>query len=433
MSVRTPAARAIRNAGWVGAVAVWMAAAAPPPLPRALILFIGDGMGTGQVAAARAYAGRPLSFENWPISSRAATREANGFITDSAAAGTALATGRKVTYGTVSVAVPGDGSPLETLLELAHRQGKRAGLVTTSYLLDATPAAFGAHAGNRGNFASIATDYLEHSRPEVLLGGGGFGLSTTSCAAAGYTVVVNRDELLDPAKTDGPRLAGLFGGTSMPYELDGLGNLPHLHEMTRVALRALSTDPDGFFLMVEGGTIDYGGHANHLPRTVAEVLEFENAVNEAVTWAQTHPDTLILVTADHETGGLEVLNDNGAGEYPDVQWSTSGHTASPVPVYAWGRGAGRARWIADNTEVHACLADPLFPPPRVLRVGHSPSEFEIDWIAASGRVYQCWSAAALDHAWQFQVGVTGAVDAAQTLRIPGADGAAIFVRMTDEE
>jgi len=250
-----------------------------------VILFVGDGLGTGHIAAARAYAGRPLSFEGWAVTTRVATHSANSLVTDSAAAGTALATGRKVANGVVSLALPGDGAAPETLLEQARRQGKKTGLVTTSYLTDATPAAFGAHAATRFDFAAIASNYLENTRPDVLLGGGGYGLAATSCVMAGYTVVTSRDKLLNFGGGVDTRLAGLFGEAPLPFEWDGTGGLPHLSEMTRMALRVLDANPDGFFLMVESGSSITQVTSTIFP-TVGEMLELENAVNEAVTWAR---------------------------------------------------------------------------------------------------------------------------------------------------
>lgn len=416
------------------AAAEMAATAAPPPLPRAVILFIGDGMGTGQVAAARAFAGRPLVFETWPSHTRVATGSANNPVTDSAAAATAMATGRKVDNGVIGSALPGDGAALETLAELAHRQGRRFGLVTTTFVTHATPAAFGAHTGSREDYAVIGMHYLTNSQPDVMLGGGEIGLTAAACAAAGYTVVTGRTDLLaqDPATT--ARLAGFFGSSMLPYEVDGLAGGPSLAEMTRVALRMLNADPDGFFLMVEGGRIDHAGHANDLARNIGETLGFEAAVNEALTWAADRPDTLAIVTADHETGGLQVLADRGAGQYPDVQWTTTGHTSTPVPLYAWGRGAGRLQWITDNTEVHDYLSAPQWPAPRVLRAGPAPAGgMTFDWIASSGRVYRCETATALAGGWSPGPLVTGTTDAVQSAEITGDAAGAVFLRMTDAD
>ncbi len=200
--------------------------------------------------------------------------------------------------------------------------------------------------------AEIAADYLTLTRPTVLFGGGANGMSRTAARKAGYTVVEDRTAMNALAPGAASFMLGHFGKSQMPYEADGpdgYAKLPHLHEMTAKALELLSHGDKGFFLMVEAGRIDHAGHDNHLPRLVHETLEFSRAVEAARTWAANRTDTLILVTADHETGGLKVTRDQGPGKMPDATWSTKGHTAAPVPVYAWGPGASQVTGTLDNT------------------------------------------------------------------------------------
>lgn len=330
--------------------------------PRNVILFIGDGMGPEQVRAAGMYqngSAGTLVMESFSYSTTVTTYSANSAVTDSAAGATAIATGYKVNNGVISVAVPGDGSELETLLECFHKHCKRAGLVTTTYATHATPAAFGAHETSRTYVDNIAYDYLYQTRPQVLFGGGANGLNPANAATAGYTVVLNRTEMQAVRPPLGAPISGQFGTTYLPYEYDyfsgadpGYNTLPHLSEMVTTALAILETSPDGFFLMVEGGRIDHAGHANDIARNVFEVLEFDRAIEIAYTWAASHTDTLIIVTADHETGGLDVVANNGAGNFPTVTWSTTGHTATPVPVYAWGVNAELVLQVMDNTDIH---------------------------------------------------------------------------------
>ena len=334
----------------VGATPVF---AAPP---KNVILFIGDGMGFGQVEAAGIYAhglAGTLSFEQFGHTGQMTTYAADSNVTDSAAAATAIATGRKVNNGVISVAIPGDGGPLETLLEYFKKQGKSTGLVTTTYITHATPAAFGAHQSSRGNYSQIGDDYFKLTRPNILMGGGGNGISIASALEAGYTVVTNLVQLQDVKPERTKMLAGLFGKDHLPYEVDGLGELPHLSQMTEVALHILDNDSDGFFLMVEGGRIDHAGHGNDLERCIGETIEFGKAVETAMVWAKTHLNTLILVTADHETGGLAVVDGNEPGELPNVTWSTKGHTGVPVPIYAWGQNAEMVVEEMDNTDIFA--------------------------------------------------------------------------------
>lgn len=318
-----------------------------------VILFIGDGMGFEQVRAARLYLGQPLLFDEFSYQGRVHTGSADDAVTDSAAAATAMATGLKVANDVISMAIPGDRSELTTLLEEASAEGRTTGLVTTAYLTHATPAAFGAHEASRDNLADIAVDYLVQTRPNVLFGGGGKGLSAQAAQAAGYAVATNKDGFaaLDTAR---PRLSAQFGSGHMPFKynyLDGDYPYPDLADMTRKALDALANDPDGFFLMVEGGRIDHACHRNQVERAIHETLDFSRAVGVALHWAEGRTDTLIVVTADHETGGLAVTRDNGAGNYPTVTWSTFEHTDSEVPVYAWGAGARLVSGSIDNTRI----------------------------------------------------------------------------------
>lgn len=331
--------------------------------PRNVILLIGDGMGFEQVRAAGMYQNGSegtLSMESFPYTSTMTTSSADNAITDSAASATAMATGHKVNNGVISIAMPGDLSELETMLERFHTHCKRVGLVTTTYATHATPAGFGAHELLRANTSGIAGDYLTQTKPDMLFGGGANGLNPTNAAAAGYTVVTDRTTMQALTPTSATRVSGQFGTTHLPYEYDyfvgadpGYNTLPHLSEMVTTAVAFLEDAPDGFFLMVEGGRIDHAGHANDIARNIFEVLEFDHAVEVAYAWTMSHTDTLIIVTADHETGGLDVITNNGAGTFPTVTWSTTGHTATPVPVYAWGVNAELVTQVADNTDIYA--------------------------------------------------------------------------------
>ncbi len=356
--------------------------------PKYIIFLIGDGMGFEQVKAAGMYAnGQPgtLSFESFDFRGELTNAPAGGGIPDSAAAGTSLATGVKVNNGVISMAIPGDGSELQTLLEYCKAQGKSTGLVSTKYITDATPAAFGAHEPTRNNTAQIADDFRTQTRPNVILGGGGNGMSVQAFKDAGYTVVTDRDTMqaLDTENID--MVCGQFGNGPLPYEPD-IGAMPHLTQMAETALRILDNDPDGFFVMIEGGQIDTAGHGNQTANMVFETVEFDNAVQAAIAWAQGRTDTLIIVTADHETGGLSVLANNGAGKLPAVSWSTAGHSEANVPVYAWGVNADMIGGVMDNTQLFSVVtAGPLAwkPDPAdgaVLR----ETEVKLSWSPGTG-------------------------------------------------
>lgn len=326
---------------------------------RNVILMIGDGMGPEQIRAAGMYAygeAGTLVFEEFPFQTRMTTNSADHEVTDSAAAASAMATGRKVNNGVISIALPGDKTDVPTLLEQCKSFKKSTGLVTTVPITHATPAGFGAHDGSRQSDWEIAKDYLERSRPEVLLGGGSLGMSKVAADSSGYRMFWTAQALHDLDTETAERVCGLFG-TEIPFETDGVGGLPHLSQMAERALRILDNDPDGFFLMIEGGKIDWACHDNHLPRAIGEVIEFERAVRVVLNWAKGREDTLIIVTADHETGGLKIVKNNGVGNYPTVRWSTKGHSSVKVPVYAWGVHAQRFSGSMDNTDIHKYILE----------------------------------------------------------------------------
>lgn len=307
---------------------------------RNVILFVGDGMGPEHVNAARAFLGGPLSFEHFPYHSDLGTDSATvSGPTDSAAGATAMSTGMRVYNGVISLALPGDGRILPTALEGCQARGKSSGLVTTSYMTDATPGAFAAHEESRTEYAAIAGDYLNDSRPNVLFGGGDRGLSPNLAQSAGYQVVTDTGGLLALNGDASQHVSGQFGSGEMPSIYDGRGNLPTLSQMTNAALALLSRDSDGFFLLVEQEGTDTYAHMNNITRTVHAAIELDEAVTEALEWSAGRADTLILVTADHETGGLTLLADNGPGNMPSVGWATAGHTDTRVPVYGMGPAA----------------------------------------------------------------------------------------------
>lgn len=350
------------SAALVGCALVCLSLIAPSPAaaeqPKNVIVLIGDGMGFDQVKAAGMYANGSagtLSFESMPYQAEITTHSADSSVTDSAAAGTALATGYKVDNGVISTAIPtnadyGYGSEMETLLEYYQARGRSTGLASTTYVAHATPACFGAHESSRNNYSDIIGDYLSQTRPDVVMGGAKY-VSSSQATSAGYDVVSDRSAMLAVDTEVASRLWGQYGGDHMPYEYDGLGTLPHLSEMTDTTLDILDNDADGFFLMVEGGRIDHAGHDNDLARNVEETVEFANTTQTVLDWAAGRTDTLVVVTADHETGGLEVLSNNGAGNLPTVSWSTTHHTGVNVPVYAWGPNAELISGVMDNTDL----------------------------------------------------------------------------------
>lgn len=323
-----------------------------------IILLIGDGMGINQVATSRQVVGGPdvrLSLDRLPVAGLALTHSSSGPVTDSAAAGTALSTGIKTRNGSVGVAP--DGANQLTILEgLRRGKGYRTGLVVTKNVTDATPAAFVAEVPSRKTEADIAEQLLAEQVDLVFGGGRGQFLPK---AAGG--VRDDGKDLLAQARTAGIQVVGDPAGLAALDRLPVLGlfdlgaldstraELPSLATMTGKALTLLAAGGKPFFLMVEGSQIDSGSHKNSVEYMVRETLHFDLAVRAVCAFAATRTDTLVVVTADHETGGLILLGGK-------VSWASGGHSGSPVGVYAGGAGAAAFSGVMDNTEIAKRLA-----------------------------------------------------------------------------
>ena len=291
---------------------VWAAQA------HSAILMIGDGMGAAHVEAAAAYAafiGRDFALTDLMEQGRGglvSTFSANSPITDSAAAATALACGVKTNNGMLGVTPQGE--PVRTVLEQCKQAGKKVGLITTTRITDATPAGFASHVTSRGQQEEIAAQLLAGG-VDLLMGGGrgqfvpageggvrkdGRNL-LQEAERAGYSLAIRPEDL---KAVNGLPLLGLFAESELGYTIDKPKDEPTLAEMTAKALELLPQEGNGFFLMVEGAMIDYGAHANDLATMIGEALAFDEAVRVAREFVAAHPDTLLIVTADHETGGL---------------------------------------------------------------------------------------------------------------------------------
>lgn len=374
-----------------------------------VILLIGDGMGFPQMTEARidkagnnltAYANTELNMDGMEQAGYVTTFSANSFVTDSAPASTAMATGQKTNNGVLSqdaTAHKGkDGKNLTTILEMAEAANKSTGVVTTTRITHATPAAFYAHVDNRDNESEIA-DQLLASNTEVAMGGGlrfFVGKNETDplggkskrsdnrdllkeFASKGYTVVYNESTLMTIDVNSTDKVLGLFNNDHMKYDRERKGSHePSLAEMTTGALEVLSKNKNGFFLMVEGGRIDHASHARNLSNTNGDTLAFDEAVKVALDYAAKNNGTLVIVTADHECGGLVLQPENletyeagglnpvfASGTKKDPKGfnltasaAEATHTAVDVPIIASGAGAekvGRGRM--DNTEIFGIM------------------------------------------------------------------------------
>lgn len=318
--------------------------------PRNVILLIGDGMGVSQVYAGLTANQGDLYLKNFTNIGFQTTYSANNYITDSAASGTALGSGEKTKNGAIGVDL--DNTPIINIREKLEDRGYASGVVSTSAVTHATPASFVAHVESRNQYEDIAKDFV-YSNIDVFLGGGYKHFSERAdkvnyidtLSAKGFQVCQDLDEL--KAIKSG-KVAGLMSPEHMGPRNNRGDFLPLA---TEKAISLLSENKDGFFLMVEGSQIDWAGHQNNMGFLVGEVLDFDQSVGKALAFAVNDRETLVIVTADHETGGLGI--NGGNLNKGDVKggFTTGGHTAVMVPVFAFGPGAEEFKGFYDNTDI----------------------------------------------------------------------------------
>lgn len=320
--------------------------------PKNVIFLIGDGMGLAHVSGAITANAEPLAIERAQVIGLMRTSSANAYVTDSAAAGTALSSGVKTNNGVIGQNTAGEAIP--SLFAYAVQAGKSTGVVVTSSVTHATPAAFFGHNKSRRDEPALAEDLLE-ARLDVAIGGGrrffekraDEQVLTNRFRAAGYTVAYTLEEVL--AAPQGSPLLGLLAEGGLPKATEGRG--PVLAQATARALELLGANPEGFVLMVEGSQIDWASHQNDWEYALAETLDFDAAVKVALDYADAHPDTLVVITADHETGGLSLVDGSIGERSVTPHWGSKKHTATMVPVYAYGSGADGFGGLYENTEV----------------------------------------------------------------------------------
>lgn len=378
-----------------------------------VIIFVGDGMGTSHRDLIRYGNVGPegtLAMDDMPVSGRSHTfpHDPEAFVTDSAAGGTALATGVKTYNG--AIGVDENGNRVQSVLELAARNGKATGLVTTAQVTDATPASFGAHVLDRSQQSLIARQFLENSKPQVILGGGEDkwypagnpgrfpdapaedpseksagteGNLVDRAKALGYEYVTNTAELKAARSS---KILGLFANEEMFQQRpEGKGDVYNptvsLADMTSKAISTLSKDRDGFFLLVEEEGIDEFAHQSNAEKVIKAGKNLDSAVSVATRYAKSHRDTLVIVVADHETGSLAIEdvpalqddpnypNESGEGRTAEdgsfsapgtdkkfvVDWTTANHTAEDVPLTAMGPGSELFSGVYENTYVYDAM------------------------------------------------------------------------------
>ena len=320
------------------------------PDVRNVILFIGDGMGFYHQYAAYTANKNDYVLDRCQAVGIVKTAAANNYITDSAAAGTAIACGEKTNNGMLGVRP--DGSSIKSMLEYAAMDGRSTGMVVSCELTHATPATFVAHVGSRSENDNIALD-LARSKINVAIGGGRKFFEnradaknlTDSLKAKGFRVAYTLDEV--KAVQEG-NLLGLLADVS-PARYPARGEL--LPEGIKTAINLLNKNKRGFFLMVEGSQIDWAAHGGNQEETINEALDFNRAIKIAYDFAERDGKTLVIVTADHETGGMLITNGDLENGSMTMNFAVTGHTGVPVPLYAFGPGALKFTGIYENTEI----------------------------------------------------------------------------------
>ena len=408
-------AAAITGAAVLATVPTWTGAAPKPgskarkPVAKNVIVLQGDGMATAQrdlirLVTAGNRPGKELVMNQLDHTGLVHTDPADPkqAVTDSAAAATAFSTGHKSFNGAIGVDTK--GRALRTLLEDARRMGKSTGLVTTSQVTDATPAAYAAHVSDRAQQSEIARQFLVRSKPDVILGGGedywypagtpgaypdnppkdpaeqskgDKGNLVDRAKSLGYRYVTTRAAL---KSANARKVLGLFANEEMfEHREEGHGDLYEpvvpLPEMATKALGLLSRDRDGLFVLIEEEGIDEMAHENNARLMIRAGQALDRTVRVAVRFARSHPGTLIVVQGDHETGGLTIENPDTADESGEeisaedgpftvkgtnlqvfADWTTNQHTGADTPITASGPGSKRFDGVIDNTDVHDAIS-----------------------------------------------------------------------------
>jgi alkaline phosphatase len=331
-----------------------------------IVLMIGDGMGLAQIYAGMTANKGNLNLERLPDIGFSKTYSNDDYITDSGAGATAIATGTKTYNGAISI--DQQGIPCRTILEYAENHGKSTGLVVSCSITHATPACFVAHQSTRKNYEGIAMDLVE-SGVDVFFGGGleyfihrkdGKDL-TKQLTEKGYQFIYSADSI---RFANGNKVAGLLYLSEPPKCSEGRKD--ELGNAAIKTMEILSRDDDGFFLMIEGSQIDWGGHDNDKQYIIDEMLDFDRAIGMVLDFARNNDNTLVIVTADHETGGMGLTGgDMETGEVT-AKFLTRDHTGVMVPVFAFGPGSESFKGIYENSEIFSKMMSAFgFIPDRI--------------------------------------------------------------------
>jgi len=325
------------------------------PKPKNIILMVGDGMGVAQISASMYDHGNKTVFEEFKSIGLHKNQSSSDLVTDSAAGATAFACGKKTYNG--AIGVDADTIPCETILEVAQKKGYATGLIATSTITHATPASFAAHVKQRKMYEDIALD-LSHSGVDFMVGGG----------RKFFDRRVDERNLLEEMSKNGYAVSNYFDKEYKELELDPTKKLMHLtadkdplhYAQGREYLIQASEDAmpflaqrsdQGFFLMIEGSQIDWGGHANQSDYIITEMREFDATVRKVLDWVKKDGETLLVITADHETGGYSIVKPSRMDSLVTA-FTTDYHTATLIPVFAYGPGSEQFSGIYENTAIY---------------------------------------------------------------------------------
>ena len=322
-------------------------------LPTNIIFLIGDGMGLTQISAGMYESEALLNFERFTTIGLSKTSSSSHRITDSAAGATAFSIGEKTYNGAIGVTK--DTLRKETLFETSAKKGYKNGIVVTSTITHATPASFYAHQKSRNMHEEIAVDLLD-SNVSFFAGGGMDYFNNRSdqrnllaeFESKGYQVFADTTYQLPQIKFK-DKVACLVARKE-PKKVKDRQNF--LFDYSNSALELFTHLEEKFFLLIEGSQIDWGGHANSIDYVLSELHDFDKTVGLCLDYADKHPNTLVLVTADHETGGLSIRSKNGNYNELDYHFASGGHTGTMVPVFAYGKGAALFSGVYENTEIY---------------------------------------------------------------------------------
>ncbi len=321
-----------------------------------VILIIGDGMGYAATCSwmiDRGYA--PTAFDRAQFVGFSKTYSANSRVTDSAASGTAMACGVKTNNGMLGMTP--DKTPVPSIAAYAKEKGLSTGIVVTSYILDATPGAFFAHVPNRGMRKEIIDDLIQF-KPDVIVGGGKkYFIDPESvpenmiekAVREGFTFVETPEDFYSTRKTP---ILGLFADGSYPMAIER--DTDFLRDAAMHTIDILDDNKKGFFAMIEGSHIDHAEHANNAQQLTFEMEEFDKLLTAVFDYADTHKGTLVVVTADHETGGVTLVSagkDSDSTTGIDVKFGTTGHSGIGVPIFSYGASAWKFGQVMENIEI----------------------------------------------------------------------------------